>query len=145
TLGKPTTELVAATPAQIATATDRAETVQVQLLVWLFVMRVMMIVASVLSYYVNEAIAKSKYSNARDFNYEAPLTFLVWLTSFVSVALTFLVSYLLIKDLCDGSLWWKLSVIITCGTLAGAIIPELVKVFTSTESAHVKEVVTSSR
>ncbi len=119
--------------------------VQVQLLVWIFMMRVMMVLASLGSYYVNEAIAKSKYSEATDFNYEAPLTFLVWLTSLVSVALTFALSWLLIKDMGDGTMWWKLSAIISCGTLAGAIIPELVKIFTSTESAHVKEVVTSSR
>ena len=78
-------------------------------------------------------------------NFEAPLTSLVWLTSIVSVVITYVVSYLLIPDLGDGTLWWKLSTIITCGTLAGAIIPELVKVFTSTESGHVREVVTSSR
>jgi K(+)-stimulated pyrophosphate-energized sodium pump len=120
-------------------------TVQVQLLVWIFVMRVMMIIASAGSYFINEAMAKKKYSEAADFNYEAPLTTLVWLTSIVSVVLTFIVSYLLIAKLGDGTLWWKLSAIITCGTLAGAIIPELVKVFTSMESGHVKEVVTSSR
>jgi K(+)-stimulated pyrophosphate-energized sodium pump len=120
-------------------------TVQVQLLVWIFVMRIMMIVASGLSYFVNEAFAKAKYGAADKMNFEAPLTSLVWLTSVVSVALTYLVSYILIPDLGDGSLWWKLSTVITCGTLAGAIIPEFVKVFTSTESAHVKEVVTSSQ
>jgi K(+)-stimulated pyrophosphate-energized sodium pump len=120
-------------------------TVQVQLLVWIFVMRVMMIIASAGSYFINEAMAKKKYSEAADFNYEAPLTMLVWLTSIVSVVLTFIVSYLLIGKMGDESLWWKLSAIITCGTLAGAIIPELVKVFTSMESSHVKEVVTSSR
>jgi K(+)-stimulated pyrophosphate-energized sodium pump len=119
--------------------------VQLQLLVWIFVMRVMMIIASAGSYFINEAMAKKKYSEAVDFNYEAPLTILVWLTSIVSVILTFIVSYLLIGNLGDGTMWWKLSAIITCGTLAGAIIPELVKVFTSMESAHVKEVVTSSR
>ena len=119
--------------------------VQVQLLVWIFVMRVMMIVASGLSYFVNEAIAKARYGNVDKMNFEAPLTSLVWLTSIVSVAATYVVSYWLIPDIGDGSLWWKLSTIITCGTLAGAIIPEFVKVFTSTESAHVKEVVTSSR
>jgi K(+)-stimulated pyrophosphate-energized sodium pump len=135
-----------ATAEQLAAATRAAETVQVQLLVWLFVMRVMMVIASAASYFINEMLAKAKYSEARDFNYEAPLTVLVWLTSVVSVALTYLVSYLLIRDIGgDDTLWWKLSTIITCGTLAGAIIPELVKVFTSTESAHVKEVVTSSR
>jgi K(+)-stimulated pyrophosphate-energized sodium pump len=120
-------------------------TVQVQLLVWIFVMRIMMIVASGLSYFINEAVAKSRFATVDKMNFEAPLTSLVWLTSFVSVAITYLVSYFLIPGLGDGSLWWKLSTVITCGTLAGAIIPELVKVFTSTESGHVKEVVASSR
>ena len=119
--------------------------VKVQLLVWIFVMRIMMIIASGLSYFVNEAIAKGRYGAADKMNFEAPLTSLVWLTSLVSVAATYVVSYLLIPDLGDGTLWWKLSSVITCGTLAGAIIPEFVKVFTSTESSHVKEVVTSSR
>jgi K(+)-stimulated pyrophosphate-energized sodium pump len=119
--------------------------VQVQLLVWIFVMRVMMIIASGVSYFVNEAIARGKYLNAPKMNFEAPLTSLVWLTSIVSVVLTYVVSFWLIPQLGDGTLWWKLSTIITCGTLAGAIIPEFVKVFTSTESSHVKEVVTSSR
>jgi K(+)-stimulated pyrophosphate-energized sodium pump len=118
---------------------------QIQLLVWIFVMRTMMVVASALSYFVNEAIAKGRYANAAKMNFEAPLTSLVWLTSIVSVILTYIVSYFLIADLGDGTLWWKLSSIITCGTLAGAIIPELVKIFTSVESSHVKEVVTSSR
>ena len=119
---------------------------QVQLLVWIFVMRVMMVISSAASYFINEAIAKAKYSAMKKFNYEHPLTFLVWLTSGVSIALTYLVSYFLIPDLGnDGSLWWKLSSVITCGTLAGAIIPELVKVFTSTESRHTREVVISSR
>lgn len=120
-------------------------TTQVQLLVWIFAMRIMMIVASGASYLINGAMAKAKYINADNMNYEAPLTTLVWLTSLVSVALTYIVSWFLIKDIGDGSLWWKLSTVITCGTLAGAIIPELVKIFTSTESTHVKEVVTSSR
>jgi K(+)-stimulated pyrophosphate-energized sodium pump len=123
----------------------RDPAVQVQLLVWIFVMRIMMVVASGLSYMINEAIAKARYETADHMNYEAPLTSLVWLTSLVSVALTYLVSYMLLPQLGDGSLWWKLSTVITCGTLAGAIIPELVKVFTSTESAHVREIVTSSR
>ena len=121
------------------------EVVQVQLLVWIFLMRVMMIVASGISYLASSAIAKARYGSATAMNFEAPLTFLVWLTSFVSVALTYLSSYLLIPELGDGTLWWKLSTVITCGTLAGAIIPELVKIFTSTESAHVREVVTSAR
>jgi len=123
----------------------RGETTQVQLLVWIFVMRVMMIIASGLSYFVNEAIAKSRYGNADKMNFEAPLTSLVWLTSIISVAITFAVSYFVIPSLGDGSLWWKLSIVITCGTLAGALIPEFVKVFTSVESGHVKEVVTASR
>ena len=121
-------------------------TVQVQLLVWIFVMRIMMIVASAASYFINEAIAKGRYANADQMNFEAPLTSLVWLTSIISVVITYIVSYLLIPTLGgDSTLWWKLATIISCGTLAGAIIPELVKVFTSTESAHVKEVVISSR
>ncbi|HEX4608048.1 MAG TPA: sodium-translocating pyrophosphatase, partial [Urbifossiella sp.] len=120
--------------------------VQIQLLVWIFMMRVMMVVASAASYFINEARAKAKYSEMKDFNYEAPLTYLVWLTSLVSVVLTYAVSFLLIPDIGGNTdLWWVLSTIITCGTLAGAIIPELVKVFTSTESGHVREVVTSSR
>jgi K(+)-stimulated pyrophosphate-energized sodium pump len=123
-----------------------SELVRVQLLVWIFAMRIMMVIASALSYFINGAIAKSKYLNAEKFNYEAPLTMLVWLTSAVSVVITYIVSYLLIPNLAgDSTLWWKLSTIITCGTVAGALIPELVKVFTSTESRHVREVVTSSR
>jgi len=119
--------------------------VQVQLLVWIFVMRIAMIIASGLSYFLNESYAKSRYGTVDKMNFEAPLTSLVWLTSIVSVGITYVVSYFLVPDLGDGSLWWKLSTIITCGTLAGAIIPEGVKVFTSTESGHVREVVTSSR
>ncbi|HMJ19526.1 MAG TPA: sodium-translocating pyrophosphatase, partial [Gemmatimonadaceae bacterium] len=119
--------------------------VQVQLLVWIFVMRIMMVVASGLSYLINEAVARARYVSSDDMNYESPLTSLVWLTSLISVALTYLVSYMLLPDLGDGSLWWKLSTVITCGTLAGAIIPELVKVFTSVDSRHVREIVTSSR
>lgn len=118
---------------------------QVQLLVWIFAMRIVMIFASLGSYWLNGAIAGAKYKNSDSFNFEIPLTSLVWITSIVSVGLTYLVSYLLIPTLGDGTLWWKLSTIITCGTLAGAIIPELVKVFTSTESAHVHEVVTASK
>ncbi len=119
--------------------------VQVQLLVWIFAMRVMMIFTSGCSYLLNGVWAKAKYGDAKTMNFEHPLTTLVWLTSIVSVAVTYVVSYLLIPELGDGTLWWKLSTVITCGTLAGAIIPELVKVFTSTNSAHVKEVVTSAR
>src|ERR1700682_427459 len=120
--------------------------VQVQLLVWIFVMRVMMIVSSGISYFINHAIAKRRYANVSKMNFEGPLTSLVWLTSIVSIALTYLVSSQMIPELGgDTTLWWKLSSVITCGTLAGAIIPELVKVFTSMHSAHVREVVTSSQ
>src|SRR6266699_2563693 len=120
--------------------------VQVQLLVWIFSMRVLMIIASALSYFLNIAVAKAKYENAAKMNFEAPLTSLVWLTSIVSVVLTYMLSRVLIPDLAgDTTLWWKLSTVITCGTLAGAIIPEFVKVFTSTSSRHVREIVTASR
>jgi K(+)-stimulated pyrophosphate-energized sodium pump len=119
--------------------------VQVQLLVWIFVMRVMMLIASSLSYFINAAIAKGRFGKADEMNFETPLTSLVWLTSIVSIALTFVVSYYIIPELGgDGSQWWKLAAIISCGTLAGALIPELVKSFTSTESRHVKEVVISA-
>jgi K(+)-stimulated pyrophosphate-energized sodium pump len=120
--------------------------VQVQLLVWIFMMRVLMIVASSASYFINQALTKARYGNAGTMNFEHPLTRLVWITSFVSVGLTFLASALLIPDLGgDRTLWWKLAIVITCGTLAGAVIPELVRVFTSVNSRHVREVVTSSR
>ncbi|OLB51864.1 MAG: sodium-translocating pyrophosphatase [Candidatus Rokubacteria bacterium 13_2_20CM_2_70_11] len=123
----------------------REPAVQVQLLVWIFVMRVLMIVASGASYLINDGIARARFGAATRMNFEAPLTSLVWITSVVSVMLTYVASYALVRDLGDGSLWWKLSTVITCGTLAGAIIPELVKVFTSTKSRHVREVVTSAR
>ncbi|MBL9026923.1 MAG: sodium-translocating pyrophosphatase [Myxococcales bacterium] len=118
---------------------------QVQLLVWIFVIRIVMVIASGISYLINEQISNGRYKGQFKFNFEAPLTFLVWLTSIVSVIATFVVSYLLIPTLGNGTYWWKFSAIISCGTLAGAIIPELVKVFTSTESGHVREVVTSSK
>jgi K(+)-stimulated pyrophosphate-energized sodium pump len=121
-------------------------TVQVQLLVWIFVMRVMMLVASALSYFLNGAIAKAKYGNASEMNFEHPLTSLVWLTSIISIVLTYVISHFIIPDLNgDATQWWKLASIISCGTLAGAVIPELVKVFTSTASRHVKEVVISAQ
>jgi K(+)-stimulated pyrophosphate-energized sodium pump len=120
-------------------------TTQVQLLVWIFVMRILMVVTSAASYFINDAIARAQYGNASKMNFEAPLTVLVWLTSILSIIVTFGASYFMIGGLSDGSLWWKLSAIISLGTLAGAVIPELTKVFTSTESAHVREVVTSSK
>ena len=120
--------------------------VQVQLLVWIFAMRVMMVISSGIGYFVNGAIAKARYSQLPKMNFEAPLTTLVWLTSILSIILTYIVSAKMIPTLGgDDSLWWKLSTIISCGTLAGALIPELVKVFTSTHSRHVREIVTSSR
>jgi K(+)-stimulated pyrophosphate-energized sodium pump len=120
-------------------------TVQVQLLVWIFIMRIMMLVSSTAAYFLNEAIAKARYGNADNMNFEAPLTSLVWLTSIISIVLTYIVSYLIVPVLGgDPTQWWKLGTIISCGTLAGAIIPELVKVFTSVESRHVREVVTSA-
>ena len=119
--------------------------VQVQLLVWLFAMRIMMVVASVGAYGLNEALVRARYARAERMNFEHPLTQLVWVTSLLSVGLTFVVSYLLIPALGDGTLWWKLAAIISCGTLAGAVIPEVVRVFTSMHSAHVKEIVAASR
>ena len=131
-------------------------TVQVQLLVWIFVMRIVMVLASGGAYLLNDAMAKAKYQNADKMNFEVPLTMLVWITSIISIVLTYIVSYLMIPELTyitpgtltkvvDTSMWWKLSTIISCGTIAGAVIPELVKVFTSTHSRHVREVVNSSR
>jgi len=120
--------------------------VQVQLLVWIFSMRVMMLIASGIGYFVNGIVAKSRFGNANKFNFETPLTTLVWLTSLLSIALTYVISYFMIPALGgDDSLWWKLATVISCGTLAGALIPEFVKVFTSTNSRHVREIVTSSR
>ncbi|HEY6971844.1 MAG TPA: sodium-translocating pyrophosphatase, partial [Candidatus Angelobacter sp.] len=130
----------------IAKATALSSTIQVQLLVWIFVMRIIMLVASAAAYFINGFIAKAKYGNADDMNFEAPLTSLVWITSFVSIGLTYLASWLIIPELGgDTTQWWKLGTIITCGTLAGAIIPELVKVFTSVDSRHTKEIVTSAQ
>ncbi len=119
--------------------------VQVQLLVWIFVMRVMMLFSSTAAYFLNEAVAKARFGNADQMNFETPLTSLVWLTSIISIILTYIVSAVIVPILGgDSTQWWKLATIISCGTLAGAIIPELVKVFTSTESRHVREVVTSA-
>ncbi|MBZ5619639.1 MAG: sodium-translocating pyrophosphatase [Acidobacteriia bacterium] len=120
--------------------------VQVQLLVWIFSMRVMMVISSAVGYFVNGAIAKRRFGNAAKFNFETPLTTLVWLTSILSIVLTYVISSFMIPDLGgDASMWWKLATVISCGTLAGALIPEFVKVFTSTNSRHVREIVTSSR
>jgi K(+)-stimulated pyrophosphate-energized sodium pump len=121
-------------------------TVQVQLLVWIFVMRIAMLVASAVAYFINSAIAKARFGDVNEMNFESPLTSLVWITSLVSIAMTYAISYVIIPELGgDVTQWWKLATIISCGTLAGAVIPELVKVFTSTESRHVKEIVTSAQ
>ena len=124
--------------------------VQVQLLVWIFAMRLIMVITSGLSYFISEAISASRYATARTMNFETPLTLLVWVASITSIIGTYIVSYLLIGNIQIGSvahhyLWWKLATIITCGTLAGAIIPEVTKIFTSTNSRHVREVVTTSK
>ncbi|EKD41852.1 MAG: hypothetical protein ACD_73C00489G0001 [uncultured bacterium] len=113
-----------------------------KLIIWIFAMRILMILTSLVSYKVNEAISNAIYGDKDDFNLEHPLTYLVWLTSFVSVGVTFFASHLLLSEF--GDLWWVLSTIISCGTAAGALIPEFTKVFTSTDSRHVKEVVNAS-
>ncbi|WP_210115875.1 sodium-translocating pyrophosphatase [Acidipropionibacterium timonense] len=118
---------------------------QVQLLVWIFVVRVVMLVASFLSYLLNSAIAKARYGQVAEFDFEKPLTSLVWITSIMSILLTTVTTWWMLGSMGDGSMWWKLSIIISCGTLAGALIPELVKAFTSTNSRHVREVVTSAK
>lgn len=118
-------------------------TLQIQLLVWIFVIRAVMVIASGISYFINHAATKARYAAADEMDFERPLTTLVWLTSVLCIAATFGTSALIIGGLPDG-LWWKLSLIVSCGTLAGALIPELVKVFTSTKSRHTREVVVSS-
>src|SRR5438105_2581796 len=121
------------------------------LIIWLFVMRALMIVTSLVSYGVNQAVSKAKFGGQKDFDFEAPLTHLVWITSAVSIGITFIASKLLLGDFKDGAgvvqteLWWVLSAIISCGTLAGAIIPEFTKVFVSTNSRHVREVTNCSK
>ena len=124
----------------------KSPTVQVQLLVWIFVMRIAMLVASAVAYFVNDLLAKARFAKASEMNFESPLTSLVWITSVISIVITYAVSSVIIPELGgDPSQWWKLATIISCGTLAGAVIPELVKVFTSTESRHVREVVASAQ
>ena len=117
------------------------------LIIWLFVMRALMIVTSLVSYFANQALSQAKYGNLKDFDYEAPLTHLVWITSFVSIAITFAASYVLLAKQAGipAGLWWVLSLIISCGTIAGALIPEFTKIFVSTNSRHVKEVTNCSK
>ncbi len=143
-------EAAAKAAAVVEPAQATARTIQVKLLVWLFMMRIIMVIASALSYFINEGLAKAKYGNAERMNFEKPLTNLVFLTSVISIVLTVLASAVMIPrvELANGvvidDLWWKLAAIISCGTIAGALIPEFVKVFTSTHSRHVREVVQSS-
>ena len=147
--------LLAVTPAVFAplsgpAADAQVQAIQVQLLVWIFVMRLIMVITSGLSYFVSEAISAGRYRTVTTMNFESPLTLLVWVASLLSVAGTYLVTYLMLGKISIGGvehsdLWWKLATIITCGTLAGAIIPEVTKIFTSTHSGHVREVVTASR
>ncbi len=120
--------------------------IQVQLLTWIFALRVLMVITSVGAYWLNHRFSTAKYSASKTMNFETPLEVLVWLTSALSIGVTYAASYFLLKDLAgDATLWWKLATIISCGTLAGAVIPALVRVFTSTHSAHVKEVVEASK
>jgi len=120
------------------------------LIIWLFAMRILMILTSLGSYFLNGKLSEMKYGRLKDFDLEAPLTHLVWITSLVSVGVTYGASYWLLGDSADAGrqgyagLWWVLSTIISCGTLAGALIPEFTKVFVSTKSRHVQEVTTSS-
>jgi len=123
----------------------QAANIQVQLLVWIFAVAALMIVSSAASYWINGVVSKARYAAATKMNFEAPLTSLVWLTSIVSIAGNFLLSYALLGTMGDGTMWWKLAGILSCGTIAGALIPEVIKAFTSTESGHVKEVVAASR
>jgi K(+)-stimulated pyrophosphate-energized sodium pump len=121
------------------------------LIIWLFVMRALMIVTSLISYFANQLLSKAMFSGKKDFDFEAPLTHLVWMTSAISIGVTFLASYFLLGDFKDGTgnaqpaLWWVLSVIISCGTVAGALIPEFTKIFVSTNSRHVKEITNCSK
>jgi len=124
--------------------TPEAATLQAKLIIWIFAMRILMIVTSVLSYWINGAISSAKYSKLDAFDFEAPLTSLVWITSIVSIVITYAVSYVMLPDMANG-MWWKLSTIISCGTIAAALIPEFTKVFTSSKSKHVQEIVSASR
>ena len=131
----------------IGTATPAASNLCAQLIVWIFVMRILMIVTSLVSYFVNDAYCSAKFKDADEFDPEHPLTLLVWLTSVISIVATYAASFLLLPagEGIDKNLWWILSTIISCGTVAGALIPELTKIFTSTNAKHVKEVVTASK
>jgi len=131
----------------LALALEKDPVVCATLIIWLFTMRALMIVTSLASYFMNEAITHAKFSGKKDFDFEEPLTHLVWITSAISIVVTFIASHLLLAKQTgiDPNLWWVLSAIISCGTVAGAVIPEFTKVFTSTKSQHVKEITTCSK
>jgi K(+)-stimulated pyrophosphate-energized sodium pump len=131
----------------LALALADNQTVCATLIIWLFTMRALMIVTSLVSYFMNDAITQAKFGDKKDFDFEEPLTHLVWITSAVSIVVTFIASYLLLahQNGIDANLWWVLSAIISCGTVAGAVIPEFTKVFTSTKSQHVREIMTCSK
>ena len=134
----------------LALALAASPTVCATLIIWLFVMRALMIVTSLVSYFANEVLSKAMFGGKKDFDFEAPLTHLVWITSAVSIGITFVASYVLLGDFKTATspqpaLWWVLSVIISCGTVAGALIPEFTKIFVSTTSRHVREVTNCSK
>ncbi len=131
----------------LALAAPGSQATCATLIIWLFVMRALMILTSLVSYFLNEGISRAKFGDKKDFDFEEPLTHLVWITSAVSIVVTFIASYVLLAKQTgiDSNLWWVLSAIISCGTVAGAVIPEFTKVFTSTNSQHVKEVTTCSK
>ncbi len=131
----------------LALALAASPTLCAILIIWIFVMRALMIATSLASYFLNDAISKMKYGSLKDFDFEAPLTHLVWITSAISIGITFVASYFLLAHQTgvQGDLWWVLSVIISCGTIAGALIPEFTKIFVSTNSRHVKEVTNCSK
>ena len=131
----------------LALALATSPTICATLIIWLFTMRALMIVTSLVSYFLNEGLTKAKFGGKKDFDFEAPLTHLVWITSAVSIVFTFMASYFLLSKQTgiNPELWWVLSAIISCGTVAGAVIPEFTKVFTSTKSQHVREVTTCSK
>jgi len=131
----------------LALALADNQTLCATLIIWMFTMRALMIVTSLISYFANQSFSQRKYGNLKDFDFEAPLTHLVWITSAVSIVLTFVASYFLLAHQAgfDSNLWWVLSAIISCGTVAGAVIPEFTKIFVSTTSKHVREVTNCSR
>ena len=129
----------------ILLAVTGGEGMKVELLVWIFVMRILMVITSIVAFYINKAMTNAKYKGKEDMDFEQPLTNLVWITSLLSIVVTYFASYFLISDLGDGNLWWILSTIISCGTIGGALIPEFTKIFTSPKSQHVQEVVSAGK